>query len=498
MTRYLVSTLLLILFSLSLYAEDKQTAESSCSPKLESTKTITEHEAFVEGQTLKFEATAGTLVIPDQENCPKASVFYVAYTKQQTPGSVPRPIVFSFNGGPGSSSVWLHLGAFGPKRIAFDKEGMYPEHPVRLIENPYTLLDLADLVFIDPVSTGHSHAETKEGAKHFHHVENDIKSIAQFIRTYVSEHGRWDSPKYIAGESYGTTRAAGLAHYLQEKYYMYLDGVILISPILNFQTIMTDPGNDLPYAIFLPSYASAAWYHGLVSRERYPSLNAFLGEVTEFVETDYAQALMKGDALTNQQKQRVVEQLMRYTGLSKNYLERSRLRVHPRLFYKALLPDSLEVVGRFDARVVGVDEDPMTPYLCYDPSLSAIVGAYTQSINAYLYRVLDWQKPENYEVLVRGLNWDFSSAENKYLNTADELEMAMTKNPRLRVFVAAGIFDLATPFYCADYTFAHMGLKPQQRESVFLNRYIGGHMLYQREDTLKQLKQDLTAFFNKK
>lgn len=473
-------------------AADKETDKFLCSDKEEFSET--KHEIMINGRLLSYQSVAGNLVLKD-ENCkPKASLFFISYTKEGEDLSE-RPVTFCFNGGPGSSSVWLHLGVLGPKRVFLTENGdALP--PYHLVDNEYSLLDVTDLVFIDPVSTGYSYAIPPDNAKNFHGVEEDIKSIADFISLYLTRYNRWESPKFIVGESYGTTRAAGLAGYLHQNQYVYLNGIILISSVLNFQSIDFSEGNDLPYLLFLPSYTATAWYHKMLSPDLQASFSDTMQAAREFVINDYSLALFKGDLLTADEKQKLVKQLSRFTGLTPEYIEQSNLKIEGLHFLKELLRKKRRTVGRFDSRFKGIDVNVVGEYFEYDPSADAVFGAFTATFNHYIQNDLKWKKDANYKILADVQPWDYASvATNQYLDVADTLRSVMTKNSYLRVFVGSGYYDLATPFFATEYTFNHLGLDPSLMSHVTMKHYDAGHMMYIYRPSLIKLKQDLAIFY---
>ncbi|HEY8502961.1 MAG TPA: hypothetical protein VIL46_00165 [Gemmataceae bacterium] len=471
--------------------EEKPRAEAKTPSPVVTTHTIT-----VGGKRLAYEATAGVLPLTDDEGKKTAEVFFVAYTIPVEDRAA-RPVTFCFNGGPGSSSVWLHMGAFGPKRVPLAKDGTAPPPPpARLVDNEHTLLDLTDLVFIDPVTTGYSRAAGPKEARKFHGVEGDVRSVGEFIRLYLGRYERWASPKFLAGESYGTTRAAALAQHLQERHGINLNGVILISAVLNFQTIRFDRGNDLPYVLFLPSYAATAWYHKKLAPELQEDLARTLREAEEFAEGEYATALLKGDGLGEERKKEVAAKVARYTGLSEEFVRRANLRVEIGRFTKELLRSGRRTVGRYDSRAEGIDRDAAGERHEYDPSYAAIQGAYTAAFNHYVRDELQFRRDANYEILTGKVRpWDYGPATNRYLNVADDLRQAMTYNPYLRVFAAAGYYDLATPYFATDYTVRHLGLEPPLRGHVTTANYRGGHMMYTVPGEHRKLKEDLAAFY---
>ncbi|HWR51846.1 MAG TPA: hypothetical protein VN428_12105 [Bryobacteraceae bacterium] len=496
---------LLIAFAVSLAAqpqpaqEPAQAAQPAPKPaeasKPKDETSFTRHSVRIGGQEIRYTATAGTLVLKKEDGTPRASIFYVAYTKDDVADLSKRPITYAFNGGPGSSSVWLHLGALGPKRVLMDDEGNPLPPPYRLVDNEFSILDKTDLVFIDPVSTGYSRAAEENKAKEFHAFNEDIASVGEFIRLYSSRNGRWGSAKYVAGESYGTTRAAGLSGHLQDEVGMNLNGVILISSILNFQTARFDTGNDLPYVLFLPTYTATAWYHKKLPRELQGDLKKAVTEAERFASGEYSLALMKGDQLPTAERAGIAKQLARFTGLSAEYIERANLRIHIARFCKELLRDERRTVGRFDSRVKGIDRDAAGETSDYDPSYAIVQGPYTSTLNDYLRQDLKFKSDLPYEILTgRVQPWNWAPYQNRFVNVAETLRSALTKNPSLRVFVGKGYYDLATPQFAADYTMDHLGLDVALQPHVTGAYYEAGHMYYLHKASLVKMKKDLDAF----
>lgn len=485
-----------LMFSSGLNSEEskkeKEQEKSECDEKEEISET--KHQVLINGQPLAYRATAGNLILKDEKCKSKASIFYISYTKEDNEMGRDRPITFCFNGGPGSCSVWLHLGLFGPKRVFLTDNGdALP--PFHLVDNEFSLLDVTDLVFIDPVSTGFSRAIPPDDAKQFHGVEEDVKSIAEFIRLYLTRNQRWESPKFIAGESYGTTRAAALAGYLHDEKFIYVNGILLISTVLNFQSLDFNAGNDLSYSLFLPSYTATAWYHKKLDPElQQKKLTDVMEAAKQFVIRDYSSALFKGDLLTPSERSQIVNELARFTGLSPEYIDRSNLRVDMFRFAKELLRDKKRTVGRFDSRFKGIDADAVGEHFEYDPSADAIFGAFTATMNQYLQTDLKYNKDAPYKILTSLQPWDYGS-NNKYLNVAETLRSVMTKNPFLRVFVGNGYYDLATPFFATEYTFNHLGLDATLMDHVTMKHYDAGHMMYIYRPVLVKMKEDLAKFY---
>jgi carboxypeptidase C (cathepsin A) len=455
----------------------------------------TKHSLKIGGQEIKYTATAGTILLKLEDGTPKASIFYIAYMKDDVSDPSQRPITFSFNGGPGAASVWLHLGALGPRRVQMGDAGALLPPPYKLVDNESSLLDVTDIVFIDPVSTGYSRAVPGETPNQFHGVTQDVESVADFIRLYTTRNKRWSSPKFLAGESYGTTRAAGLSGYLQQRYGMYLNGILLISTILNFETAEFDTGNDLPYILYLPTYTAIAWYHKKLPPDLQGDLQKAVEESRKFAVGEYADALMTGDALPPARRTEVAQKLARLTGLSQDYVERTNLRVEIQRFTKELLRNERRTIGRIDARFTSMDRDAVGERPEFDPSIAAIIGPYAGMLNDYVRNDLKFDSDLPYEVLTARVRpWNYAPYENRYVNVAETLRQAMTQNPFLHVFVAKGYYDLATPFFAADYTVDHLGLDPTLRSHISGAYYEAGHMMYVHAPSLAKLKQDMANF----
>ncbi len=475
-------------------AADKPKEEKK-PPVPEEKTSQSKHSARIGGQEIKYTATAGTILLKLEDGTPKASVFYVAYTRDDAPDASQRPVTFAFNGGPGSSSVWLHLGALGPRRVQMGDVGNLLPPPYKLVDNESSLLDVTDLVFVDPVSTGYSRAVPGEPPKQFHGIEEDVQSVGDFIRLWTTRNKRWPSPKFLAGESYGTTRAAGLSGYLQSRYGMYLNGILLISAILNFQTAEFDPGNDLPFILYLPTYTAIAWYHKKLPPDLQSDLQKAIAESRQFAVGDYADALMAGDALPTERRAAIAQKLARLTALSQQFVEESNLRVKIPDFTKELLRRERRRVGRLDGRFSGPVLEGGDGYASVDPSYAAILGPYTGVLNDYVRNDLKFESDLPYEILTgRVQPWNYAPYENRYVDVAVTLRNAMTLNPHLRVLVAKGYYDLATPFFAADYTFDHLNLDPSLRSHLSGSYYEAGHMMYVHPASLAKLKQDVAQF----
>jgi carboxypeptidase C (cathepsin A) len=464
-------------------------------PPAVETTSKTQHEITVNGTKISYTATAGTLVLKKDDGKPWASMFYVAYTRD-VPDASKRPITFAFNGGPGSASIWLHMGAFGPKRVEMGPEGEQPKPPYHLLDNDDTALDFTDLVFIDPVTTGFSRHAPGENPAQFHSFEGDLRSVADFIRTYLARAQRWDSPKFLAGESYGTTRASALSQYLLDNDGIYLNGITLISSVMNFETISFAPGNDLPYELFLPSYTATAWYHKKLPKDLQADLEKAVGESRRFAGGDYTVALMKGDKLTAADRTKIAKELARLTGLSEEYVEQSNLRISMQRFAKELLRSERLTIGRYDGRLKGMDLDAVGDRPEYDPSYASVQGVFTALFNGYIRNDLKYETDLTYEALTGKVRpWSYGRFENRYLNTSEMMRQAMTQNPNLKVMIANGYYDMATPFFATEYTVNHIGLEPSLSRHISLTYCEAGHMLYTKKSCLDNLHKSMAAFY---
>jgi carboxypeptidase C (cathepsin A) len=465
-------------------------------PPAEEKSSKTQHTIHVNGQELRYTATAGTLLLKKDDGKPKASIFYIAYTMD---GADPakRPVTFTFNGGPGSSSVWLHMGALGPRRVQLTPEGQPVAPPYHLVDNQDTALTFTDLVFIDPVTTGFSRSAPGEDPKQFHGLEGDLDSVSDFIERYLTHYSRWDSPKFLAGESYGTTRASGLSEYLIRNHGIYLNGITLISSVLNFGTLEANKGNDLPYILFLPSYTAAAWYHKKLSGDlQNGDLEQAVEASRKFAETTYAQALMLGDKFPEADRKKLIDQIAHFTGLSPKFIDDCNLRIADQRFFKELLRDEKKTIGRYDSRLEGVDLDAAGEEAEYDPSYAAVQGAFTAAFNEYVRKDLNWQSDVEYNILTPKVwPWNYSEFTNQYVNVADRLRFAMTQNQFMRILQMNGYYDLATPFFATEYTFAHLGLPANLQKNVAMSYCGAGHMLYLKESCLGTLHNSMSQMY---
>ena len=456
---------------------------------------VTEGQLALHGQTLKYKATAGTLSLKDESGKPKADMFFVAYEKQPAAeDAAQRPVTFVFNGGPGAAAVWLHLGVAGPKRVALNDQGSAPTPPYHLVDNEDTWLDSTDLVFIDPVGTGYSRPAAGEKPEQFFGVDEDVHSVGQFIRLYTTRNQRWLSPKFLAGESYGTTRAAALSDYLLENG-ISLNGIVLISSVLNFQTISFGNGNDLPYALYLPSYTALAWYNRKLPADLQADLTKALNESEDWALKGYAADLAAGSQLPAQARQDALKKMARLTGLSENYLDRANLRVDPSEFRKELLAGEHRILGRFDARLTGYDTDPLARQPDYDPSLAPFLDAYSATFNDYVRRTLKYESDLPYEVLSGRVHpWNFGAGGSGYLDVLDRLRSALVQTPNLKVMFNSGLFDLATPYLGAKYTVNHLDLGTDLRKNITQEFYESGHMIYHHREDRESLSRNIAGF----
>lgn len=477
--------------------QNKEEKQAKPAPAMEETTQQTHHSMMLDGEKITYTVTTGTIILKEEDvdegEKQKASIFYIAYTLDNEEEN--RAVTFSFNGGPGSSSVWLHLGLVGPRRVRMTDEGKPIGPPYQLVDNEFTLLNSTDLVFIDPVSTGYSRTVPKEKPEQFHNVEKDIESVGDFIRVWTTRNKRWRSPKFLIGESYGTTRAAGLAGYLHQRHGMYLNGIMFISSILNFITARFDEGNDLPFILFLPSYAATAWYHQKLGKDMPEKLETIVQEARVFALNEYALALMKGNDLKGQERENIIDRLASLTGLSKKYIEGTNLRINIHRFCKELLRSEGLTVGRLDSRYTGFDIDDVGETPEIDPNYAATLGPYSASMYDYLRNDLQYESDLPYEIL-KSLyqSWKFEKYQNHYVNTAKDLRVGFQYHPGLKVIVCNGYYDLATPLLATEYTFKHVPLPKDQQDQIKMTYYEAGHMMYLHRPSLIKLSEDLHTF----
>jgi carboxypeptidase C (cathepsin A) len=462
---------------------------------------VTEHSARIGGKTIEYTVTAGTMLMSDAEDKPQALIGFTAYVAKGQ-DQRQRPILFAYNGGPGSASLWLHMGILGPQRTVVQDAGFGSNGPYQRVNNEHSILDETDLVMIDPVGTGFAKVVGEGKNEDFWGVDQDIKSVSEFIVKYVTENGRWSSPKYILGESYGGMRSGGVAYYLLTKHYVALNGVVLVSPFMEMVTGFAGLGIDLPHVMFLPTFAATARYHGGLD-PRPPDLAAFMDEVGNFALNEYAPALLMGRRLEPAKRGEILAKLSRYTGLSEDYWDRANLRINERQFNKELLRATGKTVGRIDSRFIGNMINRVGEPTTYDPMLSAIGPAYLATFMDYYQTDLEVKNTGNYSVLggVPFSKWDWKHAQPDirgfqlpFPNTAVDLAFAMTQNPSMRILVQQGYYDLATPHLASEYFIDHLDIADELRKNVEIAYYEAGHMMYIHEPSMSKFKEDLALF----
>lgn len=505
----LAIAILLIMLSFPVLAEkqdppaaaksgDKSEASSKEATKEESS--TTEHTVKVGAQTVPYKATAGSILLKNEKEEPSGLIYFTAYARSDVKDMSRRPLAFVYNGGPGSSSIWLHMGAFGPRRVGSVDVGGSTTPPFQILDNSESLIDVCDLVFIDPVGTGFSHAVGDTKDKEFWGVDEDVKSLAQFIQIYVNRNSRWNSPKFLIGESYGTFRSAALVNAVQSNDGMYFNGIVLISSVLDLGTISFNPGEEMPYIFYLPSYAATAWTHNML-KDRPENLDNFLKEARQFAETEYTAALSKGKRLTAAEKSDMAKKISRFTGLSEDYLMKADLRVNLGQFMQELQRSRGLITGRLDARYTGAAYDLLSEYSEYDPQDAAITGPFVAAFNTYVREELKFGQDKIYHPqgqVFNDWNWKHRTGRNFGFpgapNVEEDLVEAMLTNPRLKVEVENGIFDLATPFFATEYTMEHLGLPDRLQSNIHMNYYNAGHMMYVHDEDRVKLKENVARF----
>jgi carboxypeptidase C (cathepsin A) len=460
----------------------------------------TQHQVRIGGQVIRYTATVGWLIMKDDAGKPIARFGYTAYTRDGVADVARRPVMFAFNGGPGSSSIWLHMGILGPRRVVVNDPGYAPPPPTSRVDNEFSVLDVTDIVMIDPVGTGFSKPLGDAKGADFWGVDQDIKSVGAFIKRYVTENGRWASPKYVLGESYGGMRSAGLAFYLQSAQGMNLNGVVLVSPFLNAASGVDGIEIDLPHALYFPTLAATAWYHGLV-KDKPASIEAFMADVERFVYAEYLPALTRGHVIAPEEKRAVATKLAAYTGTSVDYWEKADLRVSHTQFLQELKRGDRQIAGRIDSRFVGPALNPLAETMDYDPFFPAIGPAYTAAFLDYLHNELKFGRDEEYRVSAFDVKWDWThkqpGAGEWFVgapNTVPDLSRAMTMNPGLHVLVQQGWYDLATPHLVMKHDIEHLRITPEARKRIRIEHYDAGHMMYVHGPSMQKYRDDLARF----
>jgi len=455
---------------------------------------VSRHEIPVQGATLQYETTFGLMPIQNAKGDIEATMSFSTYTAgESVGGDRSRPLTFLFNGGPGSSSVWLHMGGIGPRRVRMEDDGAMPPPPFEIIDNELTWLEFTDLVFVDPVDTGYSKAANEELTKKFLSVDGDFELTGEFIRRYLTRYNRWSSPLFLTGESYGTFRSAGLAGNLVEKGIVF-NGVILVSSVLEVGTLLFNSGDDLPYILFLSSYAATAWYHQALEPDlQHRPLPALLKEVEDWSTEQYSVALANGSALSDEKREEVVQRLARYTGISADLISQWNLRIAGPRFCNELLRSKGKTVGRLDSRHTGFDPESSTDNLAFDPSMSAIRPPFTAALNNYVRNELGYETDDEYQIL-RRLEWSWGDRREGAPRTTAELQNAFANNPYLHLLVTSGYFDLATPYSATRHTLGRLRLDPGTRRQIRSLQYPGGHMIYVDSELMAQIKSDVSSF----
>jgi carboxypeptidase C (cathepsin A) len=468
---------------------------------------VTEHTIQIGGQTIPYKASAGTTLLKNDAGEPTGLLYSVAYTRSDVKDPSTRSVAFLYNGGPGSASMWLHMGAFGPRRAWTVNGEFTPPAPYKLLDNGESLLDKTDLVFIDAMGTGYSHAAGKATEREFYGVDEDAAAFGRFIATYISRNDRWNSPKFLIGESYGTFRSAVLGNLLQSRYNMYLNGIVLISSVLDLSTITFAAGDDRPYLFYLPSYAAVAWYHKAL-KNRPANLADFIEEARKYAQTEYADALFKGSTLSAAQRAAVAKRLAYFTGLSEDYLLKANLRPRLSQFNVELLRSRGLTSGRIDARFTGYTADLLAENSQGDPQDPAVGGAYTALLNLYNQDELKFGRDKTYNNRANGANgqwnWTRGGLFNRggggfpsAPNSQNDLVQAMIANPKLLVQVENGYYDMATPFFATEFTMMHLGLPADLQKNIKLNYYQSGHMMYLRDEDRVTLHNNIADFIDR-
>ena len=473
--------------------------EAKNEPKPEAESSVTHHQIRIDGEMVRYTATAGWLILEDDQEEPIARFGYTAYTRDGVEEPSKRPVMFAFNGGPGSSSIWLHMGVLGPQRVIVEDEGYAPPPPARRVDNEYSILDVSDLVMVDPVGTGFSKPLGEATGEDFWGVDQDIRSVGSFIKQYVTLNQRWASPKYILGESYGGIRTAGLVWHLQSVHGMNFNGVVVVSPFLDMGSGIDGSGIDLPHVLYLPTLAATAWYHGAIPDR--PDLESFHAEVERFAYDEYAPALLKGFTIDEDEKQAIAKKLAAYTGTTPDYWLRADLRVSHQQFLQEFKRDERRITGRIDSRFIGPAINPLSEQMDYDPFFPAVGPAFTAAFLDYLHGDLDFGRDESYQIMggVSDWDWEHRPPDSQgwavpWANLRGDLAMALTMNPGLHLLVQQGYYDLATPSLATKHDIAHLDVAPEVRERIRIALYEAGHMMYLHPPSLEKFRQDLAQF----
>jgi len=464
---------------------------------------VTDHSIRIGGQTIPYKATASTTLLKDEKGEPTGLMYSVAYTRSDVKDLATRPVAFLYNGGPGSATMWLHMGAFGPRRV-YTVDGQFtPPAPYKLVDNAESLLDKTDLVFIDAMGTGYSHAVCKAQPKDFYGIDEDVEAFAQFIVTYLSRNDRWNSPKFLIGESYGTFRSAALGNYLQNHDTVHLNGIVLISSVLDLSSLTFAPGDDRPYVFYLPSYAAVAWYHKVL-KDRPSDVAAFIDEARKYAQGEYAAALYKGAALSAAEKAAVAKRVSYFTGLSEDYLMKADLRVNLSQFRAELQRKEGLTTGRIDARFTGYTYDLLEENAQGDPEGPAVGGAFTALLNEYNHDELKFGKDKVYHNSAGAFGgWNWVRKDQRRFgfpgapNVDQDLAQAMITNPKLLVQVENGYYDLATPFFATEHTMEHLGLPEALQKNIKLDYYTAGHMMYLHDQDRADLHDHIARFIDR-
>ncbi len=509
----LAAAMILMLLGLSSRAiaqspdEEKKPPEAKAAPAndlipAKEESSVTDHTIRLGGQTIPYKATAGTILLKNEKGEPTGLMYSVAYMRSDVKDLSQRPISFLYNGGPGSATLWLHMGAFGPRRVSTVDAQFTPPAPYKLVDNMDCLLDKTDLVFIDAMGTGYSHIVGKAQNKDFYGIDEDVQAFGQFINTYVNRNDRWNSPKFLIGESYGTFRSAALGNYLQDHYTMHLNGIVLISSVLDLSTLTFGAGDDRCYIFYLPSYAAVAWYHKVL-KNRPADMTAFIEEARQYAQGEYASALAKGSRLSSDEKAAVAKKLSSFTGLNEDYLMKADLRVNLAQFNVELQRSRGLTTGRIDARFSGYTPDLLSEYAEDDPEGPAVGGAFTAMLNAYTHDDLNFGKDKTYHNFSDGAReWNWKRAERGRFfpgapNVERDLAGAMISNPHLLVQVENGYFDMATPFFATEFTMEHLGLPKELQSHITEDYYDSGHMMYLHEESRVHLHNNIASFIDR-